>query len=420
MQRIEPLAALNATVRVPGSKSYTQRAMVIAALAKGESRLENALLSQDTGHLAAALQALGAGIRIAGDGMAVTGTDGRVAVPPGPLFLGNNGTAMRLLTGVAALADGPVTLTGDPRLRERPLQPLLAALATLGAGARTEGGRGYPPVTLEGGGITGGEAILGNIGSSQFVSSLLIAAPYARRDVELLLEGEIPSRPYLDLTIAAMGAFGVEAAVRGNRFSVRAGQRYAGRAWPIEGDASSASYFFAAAALTGGRVRVENMVRETRQGDIGLLAILAQLGCAVRWGGDGVEVKGGELPGGELAFDMGAMPDMVPTLAILAARRPGRTVIHNVAHLRIKESDRLAALAAELGKTGIAVTERADGLEIAGGRPRGAVIATYNDHRIAMAFAILGLVSPGMAIENEACVGKSFPGFWQALAGLYR
>ena len=226
MQRIEPLAALNATVRVPGSKSYTQRAMVIAALAKGESRLENALLSQDTGHLAAALQALGAGIRIAGDGMAVTGTDGRVAVPPGPLFLGNNGTAMRLLTGVAALADGPVTLTGDPRLRERPLQPLLAALATLGAGARTEGGRGYPPVTLEGGGITGGEAILGNIGSSQFVSSLLIAAPYARRDVELLLEGEIPSRPYLDLTIAAMGAFGVEAAVRGNRFSVRAGQRY--------------------------------------------------------------------------------------------------------------------------------------------------------------------------------------------------
>lgn len=420
MQRIEPLATLDATVRVPGSKSYTQRAMVIAALAKGESRLENALLSEDTGHLAAALRSLGAGIAVADGTMTVTGTEGRVAAPPAPLFLGNNGTAMRLLAGVAALADGPVTLTGDPRLRERPLQPLLAALAALGAGSRTEGGRGYPPVTLAGGGIAGGQAVLENIGSSQFVSSLLIAAPYARRDVELLLEGEIPSRPYLDLTVAAMAAFGVAAVAAGNRFAVRAGQRYGGRTWPIEADASSASYFFAAAALTGGRVRVENMVRETRQGDMGLLAILTRLGCTVRWDGGCVEVRGGELPGGELAFDMGAMPDMVPTLAILAARRPGRTVIHNVAHLRIKESDRLAALAAELGKTGIAVTERPDGLEIVGGRPRGAVIATYNDHRIAMAFAILGLVAPGMAIENGACVGKSFPGFWQTLAGLYR
>lgn len=420
MQRIEPLAELDASVRVPGSKSYTQRAMVIAALAKGESRLENALIAEDTRLLVAALGDLGATVRIEPERMVIAGTDGRLIAPALPIRLGNNGTAIRLLTAMAALAEGPVTLTGDPRLCERPLGPLLKALSTLGAGSRTEGDRGYPPVTLVGGGIAGGQAILKNIGSSQFVSALLLAAPYARRDVSIVLEGQIPSRPYLDLTVEAMAAFGVAAVVAGNRFTVRAGQRYAGRDWRIEADASSASYFFAAAALTGGRVRVENMNRTTRQGDMGLLAHLAEFGCAVQWDEQGVTVTGGEMPGGERTFDLGAMPDMVPTLAVLAARRPGRTVIHNVAHLRIKESDRLAALAAELGKTGIAVTEQSDGLEITGGRPRGAVIATYNDHRIAMAFAILGLVAPGMVIENEACVGKSFPGFWQVLAGLYR
>lgn len=419
MKRIEPLAKLDATVRVPGSKSYTQRAMVIAALAAGASRLDDALLSDDTRLLAAALASLGADVRIAGEGILITGTDGRIAAPPGPLHLGNNGTAMRLLAGVAALGKGPIVLTGGPRLCERPLQPLLAALTAQGVAIRSGDERGYPPVTLAGGALAGGEVVLKNIGSSQYVSALLIAAPYARRETTIILEGEIPSLPYLSLTVETMRAFGAEVAAAPNRYTVTAGRLYRGREWRIEGDASSASYFFLAAALTGGRVRVENIPPGTRQGDIGLLAILERLGCTVRAGENHVEVAGGTLPGGEMSFDLSAMPDMVPTLAILAALRPGRTEIRNVAHLRIKESDRLAALAAELGKTGIAVTERPDGLEIDGGSPRGAVIETYDDHRIAMAFAVLGLVVPGMAIENEACVGKSFPGFWQALEGLY-
>ena len=420
MIEMKSLERLDATVRVPGSKSYTQRAMVIAALASGESILRDVLVSDDTHLLAEALGSLGAAIRIEGTDATVVGTAGRIATPPDEIHLGNNGTAMRLLAGVASLGKGPIVLTGDPRLRERPMKPLLDALALLGADVRTEGGRGTPPVTLRGGNLTGGRVTLKDIGSSQYVSSLLIAAPFADRDTTIVLEGKVPSLPYVSLTVETMGAFGVAAAVSesGRRYDVRCGQPYGGRDYRVEGDVSSASYFFLAAALLRGRARVENIDPRTRQGDIGLLSILERLGCTVQKGDHGVEVIGGELPGGEMAFDLEAMPDMVPTLAILAAVRPGRTLIGNVAHLRLKESDRLAALAAELRKTGIDVEELADGLVITGGRPRGAEIETYNDHRIAMAFAILGLMVPGMRIRNEACAGKSYPDFWKALEGL--
>jgi 3-phosphoshikimate 1-carboxyvinyltransferase len=217
-----------------------------------------------------------------------------------------------------------------------------------------------------------------------------------------------------------MAAFGVKVLTEGaGRYVISCGQRYMASEYRVEGDASSASYFFLAAALLKGRIRVENVDPRTRQGDIGFLAILERLGSTILRGERHVEVRGGELPAGELNFDLGEMPDIVPTLAVLCALRPGRSVIRNVAHLRLKESDRLAALAKELRKTGIAVEELADGLVIHGGRPRGARIETYNDHRIAMGFAILGLVVPGMEIEGESCVGKSFPGFWKTLEGLY-
>jgi len=203
------------------------------------------------------------------------------------------------------------------------------------------------------------------------------------------------------------------------RYSVKSGQRYTGREYRIEGDVSSASYFLLAAALLKGRIRVENINPRTAQGDIAFLTILERLGNTILRGEHHVEVRGGELPAGEMDFDLGEVPDIVPTLAVLCALRPGRSVIRNVAHLRLKESDRLAALAIELRKTGITVEELADGLVIHGGRPRGARIETYNDHRIAMGFAVLGLAVPGMEIEGENCVGKSFPGFWQTLEGLY-
>ncbi len=419
MVEIKPLEKLEATVRIPGSKSYTQRAMVIAALAEGESRLMDPLRSEDTEVLGRALEALGAGVRMTGADMAIRGTGGRLARPCREIHLGNNGTAMRLLTAAASLGQGTVVLTGDPRLRERPLKPLLDALATLGARTGTEGGLGFPPVTVRGGRLQGAEVALRDIESSQYVSALLIISPFVSGETKILLEGRIPSLPYIALTVETMGAFGVQVVLDGaGRYVIQGGQRYRGREYRVEGDVSSASYFFLAAALLKGRVRVENIDPRTGQGDIGFLALLERLGCRVLRGEDSVEIAGGELPGGEMTFDLGAMPDMVPTLAALAALRPGRSLIQNVAHLRVKESDRLAAMVTELRKTGIAAEELPDGIAVTGGRPRGATIETYNDHRIAMSFAVLGLAVPGMRIAGEGCVGKSFPGFWTTLEGL--
>jgi 3-phosphoshikimate 1-carboxyvinyltransferase len=420
MVQIKPLEQLNATVRVPGSKSYTQRAMLIAALAKGQSILRDVLIAEDTALLAKALVSLGANIRMDGRDMIVNGTDGKIARPPQDIHLGNNGTAMRLLAGMASLGKGRTILRGDGRLSERPMKPLLDALRDLGALSQTDGSLGFPPVTILGGGIRGGKTVLRDIESSQYVSSLLVAAPFAAGDVTIILEGKIPSLPYVALTIETMGEFGVRVIEEGpGRYVVPCGQRYRAREYRIEGDASSASYFFAAALLKG-RICVENINPQTRQGDIRFLDILEQLGSRVQRGNDRISVTGGRMIPGEMTFDMGAMPDMVPTLAVLSAMRPGRTFIRNVAHLRLKESDRLAVLLKELGSTGIMVKELTDGLAITGGNPQGSLIQTYNDHRIAMAFAILGLAVPGMRISGEGCVGKSFPGFWETLEELYQ
>jgi len=420
MMAIRPLGGLDAIVRMPGSKSYTQRAMVIAALAEGESVLRDPLLSEDTRVLAGALRLLGADVRTTDAEMIVRGAGGKIVRPPHEIHLGNNGTAIRLLAGMVSLGEGPFVLTGDRRLCERPMKPLLDALAGLGVTIHTGGERGYPPVTIRGGRLRGGSVVLRDIGSSQYVSSLLIAAPFAAAETTILMEGKIPSLPYIGLTVETMHDFSVTvSADRADRYVVKSGQRYRGREYRVEGDASSASYFFLAAALLKGRIQVENVDPCTRQGDIGFLAILERLGSTILRGERHLEVRGGELPAGEMDFDLGEMPDIVPTLAVLCALRPGRSVIRNVAHLRLKESDRLAALAIELRKTGITVEELVDGLVIHGGRPRGARIETYNDHRIAMGFAVLGLAVPGMEIEGESCVGKSFPGFWKTLASLY-
>ena len=420
MLEIRPLEYLNATVRLPGSKSYSQRAMVIAALAEGESRLRDVLIAEDTDLLAVALGSLGANIRRDGRDMIVAGTGGKIAHSPREIHLGNNGTAMRLLAGMASLGKERTILRGDGRLCERPMKPLLDALRDLGALSQTDGVLGFPPVTILGGGIRGGKTVLRDIESSQYVSSLLIAAPFALGDVTLVLEGKIPSLPYVALTIETMGEFGVRVIEEGpGRYVVPSGQRYRAREYRIEGDVSSASYFFAAALLKG-RIRVENINPQTRQGDIRFLDILERFGSRVQREKGRISVTGGGMTPGEMTFDMGGMPDMVPTLAVLSAMRPGRTLIRNVAHLRLKESDRLAVLLKELGRTGIEVKELADGLAITGGNPQGSLIQTYNDHRIAMAFAVLGLAVPGMKIAGEGCVGKSFPGFWETWEGLYR
>ncbi|MDI6777544.1 MAG: 3-phosphoshikimate 1-carboxyvinyltransferase, partial [Syntrophales bacterium] len=401
MLEIKPSGSLQATVKVPGSKSYTQRALVIAALAEGKSFLQNALISEDTRYLMGALRSLGTGILISGEDLIVTGTGGYIENPHKEIFLGNNGTALRFLTSLVALGRGEYVLTGDSRLCERPVKSLLEALKALGVSAHSGKGDEYPPVVIEANGIRGGSVTLTDVESSQYVSSLLISAPYAEGDVSIQLKGRTVSLPYVDLTIEVMELFGIEVTGRetGNYY-VKCGQRYVGQRYRVEGDVSSASYFFLAAALCGGRVRVLNINPHSQQGDMRFLRIMEDLGCSVLWGDMCVEVSGGKLRGGEYVADMGDMPDMVPTMAVLSAFRPGRTVITNVSHLRLKESNRIAAPVNELRRMGIIAEETDNGLIITGGKPHGAEIETYNDHRIAMSFAVAGLAIPGIRIKN--------------------
>ncbi len=413
-REIRPRGPLKSVVRVPGSKSHTQRALIAAFLADGESRMADPLFSEDTHLLAAALRRLGAEIDEEESGLRVRGCGGRPAAPEGEIFLGNNGTAMRFLLSVASLGRGEYRLTGDARLCERPVGSLADALNQLGVAMESR--NGCPPVVIHAAGMRGGIAELADIRSSQFVSSLLLAAPYADRDVEVVLKGDTVSEPYIDMTVRVMADFGVAVQQEGqNRYRVAAGQRYRGREYRIEGDASSASYFFLAAALCGGSVRVLNVRRNGLQGDTRFIDILEALGCGVQAGEGWIEVEGRTCEGGERSFDMGDIPDMVPTLAVLAAFRPGRTIVSRVSHLRLKESDRLSALANELRKIGAAVAEREDGLTIDGGNPHGATIETYRDHRIAMSFAAAGLAVPGMKISDPGCVAKSFPSFWEEI-----
>ncbi len=417
---IKPIRHISRTVTIPGSKSYSQRSLVIAALAEGESVLHNCLESDDTDHLIKALRLLGAKISVGAGKVSIIGTGGRINAPDKELYLGNNGTALRLLTGLVALGCGDFVLGGDSRLCERPVKPLLDALHLLGVKTETRDDGGYPPVTIHANGMRGGHAVLRNIDSSQYISSLLIALPLCDGNSIVEIEGDIPSRPYVGMTLDAMKDFGVQVSDGpGNMFNVPGGQRYTGRSYAVEGDASSASYFFLAAALSRRTVRVENINPVTRQGDIGILAIMEKLGMNVTRSNQGIVLEGKDIAAGDHAFDMGDMPDMVPTLAILSAVRYGRTVITNAANLRIKESNRLAALVNELKKVGAFAEETKDGLVIESGDLHGAEIETYNDHRIAMSFAVLGLIVPGISISNPACVGKSFPGFWKELEKWY-
>jgi 3-phosphoshikimate 1-carboxyvinyltransferase len=326
---------------------------------------------------------------------------------------------MRFLTALAALKKGVTLLDGSERMRKRPMGELLKGLGELGVRAYSKKGDNCPPVIVGSQGLQGGTVRIKGEESSQFLSGLMMVAPYALRDVGIEVMGPLASKPYVDLTQDVMSAFGVKIESQEySSFFIKAGQRYLPRTYWIEGDASNASYFFSAAAVCRGKVKVEGLSPGTIQGDIGFLKILEKMGCSVTRGKDWIEVLGGELHGIEM--DMNEMPDLVPTLAVTAAFAQGRTVIQNIGHLRFKESDRIHALAAELSKMGIRVREEEDRLEIEGGEPHGAEIETYEDHRLAMSFAIAGLVIPGVKIKGERCVDKSFPEFWEKLQKLYK
>jgi 3-phosphoshikimate 1-carboxyvinyltransferase len=418
MIEIKPIHHCEAVVTIPGSKSYTHRALIVSALAEGESLLLNALRSEDTEFTARALEKFGVPIFWEGDLLRLKGKGGKLKAGGEKIFVGNSGTSMRFLTALAALKNGRTLLDGSERMRRRPIADLLDGLVALGVNAYSQGGNGYPPVVVESQGLLGGVARIKGDESSQFLSALLLVAPYARGDVQVEVEGHLVSRPYVDITRDVMAAFGVEVQCQEYRsFFVRAGQRYLPRKYLVEGDASNASYFFSAAAITRGRVKVENFPPASIQGDAGFMKILEKMGCRVIRGDGWAEVQGKELKG--IDIDMNEMPDLVPTLAVTAAFARGKTVIRNIGHLRLKESDRIKSLAGELAKMGIQIEEGEDWLQVEGGRVHGAEIETHNDHRLAMSLAIAGLVVPGIKIKGEQCVDKSFPGFWETLQKLY-
>lgn len=417
---VTPVKSVDATVRVLGSKSYTNRHLAMAGLSADPTTLHNALLSQDTLLLADALRAFGhvdIAIDEATNTVTVTPNGKKMAAPAEPVHMGNAGTPIRLLITMAALAEGRTVLTGSERMQERPMGHLLEALAPLGVTAVAVKGNDSPPIEVEGP-LNGGRTDIHGTVSSQFTTSLLLSAPYAREDVEVHLRSELLSKPYVDMTVAALKRAGVTVERRGYEwFRVAAGQRYRGGDVTVEPDASGMSYFLAAAAVLDGRVTVPGIDGTSVQGDVGLVDALVRMGCRADTSSGSITLEhGGSLKG--IDIDMSDMPDVVPTLAVVAAYGQGTTHITGIGNLRFKECDRIDAVSTELTKMGVTVRTTADTMTVEGGRPRGAVIDTYDDHRIAMAFAVAGLRTPGVVIRDPGCVTKSFPTFWERLADL--
>lgn len=419
---ITPIAhPLNATVTLPGSKSITNRALLLAAMASGSSTIEGALFSDDTRQMAGALAQLG--FQIATDEargrIEIGGQGGTIPTPNADLSIGGAGTAMRFLAAFATLGHGRLRIDGNPRMRERPMGELLDTLTSLGARAFSEHGNRCPPVIIERGPerFAGGGASIDARASSQFVSALLMPAPLWRDGLRLRVEGET-ARPFIDMTLRLMERRGAHSSVAGDTIIVPGGQSYRAGSFAVEPDASAASYFAAAAALAGGTVRIRGLDAGSVQGDIAFMRVLQQMGAEVRFDTGEIAVSGrGCLTGADLA--MNAMPDMVPTLAALAPFASSPTRIRGVAFIRHHESDRLRALAIELTRIGASVREFDDGLLIEPSPAlRPAAIETYDDHRIAMAFAVAGLRLPGLKIRNPGCVAKTYPNFFADLARL--
>ncbi|MDR4508087.1 MAG: 3-phosphoshikimate 1-carboxyvinyltransferase [Candidatus Brocadiaceae bacterium] len=410
---------VDAVVTVPGSKSYTNRALIVAALANGESTIRNALFSDDTKYMSSCLNTLGIPVleNPAEGKFTVRGKAGKIPVKQAKLFVGNAGTAMRFLTAMVTLGEGVYELDGISRMRERPIQDLLDGLRQLGAQVVAKYHNGCPPVIIQGKGLPGGTAMIkGNL-SSQYFSALLMAAPYAKSNVVLEVKGELVSKRYIDMTIDLMLHFGVMVENHGYQsFEVHRGQRYQVSDYKVEGDASAASYFFAAAAITGGRVRVNGIGCGSLQGDIHFVDILEKMGCTVQMTDTWIEVKGNSLCGVDV--DMGNMPDVAQTLAAVAVFAKGKTRVRNVKNMRIKETDRIAAVVNELRRMGITVVEYEDGYEIEPSAPQAAEIETYDDHRMAMSFSLIGLRSRGILIKNPECVSKTFPDYFERLEKL--
>jgi 3-phosphoshikimate 1-carboxyvinyltransferase len=432
---------LNSAVRVPGSKSLTNRALLIAALSNGTTRLTNALFSDDSRYFARALQTLGFDVQLdeAAHEITVTGLGGKIPAQKAELFIGNAGTAARFLSAFLTLGHGEYILDGEPRMRERPIGDLVEALGQLGCDIQpmqnAEGGRQNgqicPPIKINASGLKGGKTKIAGDISSQFLSALLMVAPYAQSPIEIELTTDLNSKPYVDMTIAIMSDFGVEVKRKGyESFKIpitnyaipkRSGADQLPRTnYPIESDASAASYFFAAPAICGGTVKVENISRKSVQGDIGFLDVLSKMGCIIEEANNSITVhgpQGSSIVG--IDIDMRDIPDTAQTLAAIAPFADSPTRIRGIASARVKETDRVSATCTELKRLGVQVDEHEDGMTIyPTSNLQPANIQTYNDHRMAMAFSLIGLRFDGVTIENPGCVSKTFPNYFEVLAEL--
>jgi 3-phosphoshikimate 1-carboxyvinyltransferase len=420
VMQIEPITRpIDAVIELPGSKSYTNRALLVAALARGRSEITQALSSDDTHYMHRALETLGVRIHDVDEHtFVVDGVDGLFPATEATLDVGGAGTAARFLTAAVAIGRGTFVIDGSEVMRKRPIQPLIDGLRQLGVDLESREGTGCPPVVVRAAGIPGGRALVRGDISSQYFSALLMAAPYAAQDVEIEVEGDLVSAPYVTMTLSTMAEFGVHAERDGDRwFRVPAGKRYEARHYAVEPDASAASYFFAAAAVTGGRVVIPRLGSRSAQGDLSLLEVLARMGCDVRINEDSIAVQGPpQLRGVEADFTR--MGDVATTLMAIAPFADGPVTVSGIAQTHYEESDRPVAAATELQRMGLRVDSTWDSVTIYPGTPQPCEVQTYEDHRMAMSFAVTGLRVPGISIADPECVSKTFPEYFEVLRSL--
>lgn len=404
-----------ARLSLPGSKSYTNRALVLAAMTRQPVKIYGPLFSDDTQAMISCLQTLDIGIEAGEDFINVSGDITAVADRDYDLDAGLSGTTMRFMLALCAVLPGRQTLRGQKRLQERPVGSLVNALRQLGANIDYLGEEGYPPLLVSAPKLAAGNVTISGRESSQYLSALLMVAPLVGA-MEIEVEGELISGPYVDMTVEAMRQFGVMVSGDSRVYHIAGGQQYSCSEYAVEGDVSSASYFFAIAALTGSTLTLDNISLDSLQADIGFLEILRSMGNVVTGGDNEITIEGKAVQA--VNADMRACPDQAQTLAVLAAFAAGTTHITGVKSLRIKETERVRAVQQELDKMGIKTAATADTLTIHGGNPRPARIATYNDHRMAMAFTVAGAKLPGMVIQEPDVVNKTFPDFWQELESI--
>ena len=411
-----PLSSANGEIQIPGSKSLSNRILLLATLAKGTTKITNLLDSDDIRHMLDSLKQLGVNYRLEDEGTTcyLDGLAGPIQADSGDLFLGNAGTAMRPLTAALCLGKGEFHLHGEPRMHERPIGDLVDALQHLGVDVRYEGETGYPPLRIHANGLNGGEvSIKGNI-SSQFLTAILMSAPLAQGDLTIKVEGELVSKPYIDITLHAMKQFGVDVENQNYQaFVVKGGQTYQSPGEiMVEGDASSASYFLAAAAIAGGKIKVHGIGTDSVQGDVKFAEVLEKMGAKITYGPTWVEAERNELKGVDL--DMNHIPDAAMTIATTALFADGPTTIRNIYNWRVKETDRLYAMATELKKLGAEVIEGEDYISVTPVKSlQHAAIDTYNDHRIAMCFSLVAFSDTPVTINDPGCTSKTFPTYFE-------